>query len=289
LHIVNTALLPFAVTCTLLYLGLSLLPFAPDGISWGEALSVLPGQLNAGELSLLPLLLVIPLGFFWQGVVWPRVVSARPAAAVAVFLAYGVLAVLLQLGQIYFSPRLVAPSGMAAPALGFVAGMVLWWLFGSLLSRSLLPLPKWLWPLLVVFSVLSVLLPFQFDAPLSAPVLPESVAAYLVEIPQRFYQLIKSAILWAPVGFLYTLSGRGGELSRWGVALFVALLLQGLPLLHAQPLLESLELVFALPGLWVGAWLAARSVQRATRDQSDVVDRPGGHSHARSRHGVRRR
>jgi len=286
---VNPALLPFAVTCTLLYLGLSLLPFAPDGISWGEALSVLPGQLNAGDLGVLPLLLVIPLGFFWQGVVWPRVVSARPAAAVAVMLAYGLLAVLLQLGQIYFSSRLVVPNGLAAPALGFVAGMVLWWLFGPLLSRYLLPLPKWLWPVLVVFSGLSVLLPFQLDAPLSAPVLPESVSAYLVVIPQRFYQLIKSAILWAPVGFLYALSGRGSELSRWGVALFVALILQGLPLLHAQPLQESLELVFALPGLWVGAWLAARSVPRVSQDQPDVANGPAAHPHARSRHGVRRR
>jgi len=286
---VNPTLLPFAVTCTLLYLGLSLLPFAPDGISWSEALSVLPSQLNAGELSLLPLLLVIPLGFFWQGVLWPRVVSARPAAAVAVLLAYGLLAVLLQWGQIYFSPRLVAPNGLAAPALGFVVGMVLWWLFGPLLSRRLLPLPKWLWPMLVVFSVLSILLPFQFDAPLSAPVLPESISAYLVELPQHFYQLIKSAILWAPVGFLYTLSGRGSELPRWGVALFVGLILQGLPLLHDQPLLESLELVFALPGLWVGAWLASRSMPRASLDQSDVADRFGAHAHARSRHGVRRR
>jgi hypothetical protein len=286
LHIVNPALLPFAVTCTLLYLGLSLLPFAPDGISWGEALSVLPGQLNAGELSVPPLLLVIPLGFFWQGVVWPRVVSARPAAAVAVLLAYGVLAVLLQLGQIYFSPRLVAPSGLAAPALGFVAGMVFWWLFGPLLNRYLLPLPKWLWPVLVVFSVLSVLLPFQLDAPLSSLVLPDSVSGYLVEIPQHFYELIKSAILWAPVGFLYTLSGRGSELPRWGVALFVALMLQGLPLLHEQPLRESLELVYALPGLWVGAWLAARSVPRVPQVPRDVAD---GHSHTRSRHGVRRR
>jgi hypothetical protein len=283
---VNPALLPFAVTCTLLYLGLSLLPFAPDGISLGEAWSVLPSQLNAGELTVLPLLLVVPLGFFWQGMVWPRVASARPAAAVALLLTYGVLVVLLQLGQIYFSPRLVVPNGLAAPALGFFAGMVLWWLFGPLLSRYLLPLPKWLWPVLVVFCVLSVLLPFQLDAPLSAPILPESFSAYLVEIPQHFYELIKSAILWAPVGFLYTLSGRGSELPRWGVALFVGLMLQGLPLLLEQPLRESLELVFALPGLWVGAWLAARSVPWAAQVQRDAAE---GHSHARSRHGVRRR
>ena len=282
----NPALLPFAVTCTLLYLGLSLLPFAPDGISWGEAWSVLPGQLSAGDLGVLPLLLVVPLGLFWQGVVWPQVVSARPAAAVAVFLVYGVLAVLLQLGQIYFPPNLVAPGGLAAPALGFVAGMVLWWLFGPLLSRYLLPLPKWLWPVLVVFSVLSVLLPFQLDAPLSAPILPESFSAYLVDIPQSFYQLIKSAVLWVPVGFLYTLSGRGSELPRWGVALLVALMLQGLPLLHEQPLRESLELVFALPGLWVGAWLAVRSVPRAHQVSRGATE---GHTHARSRHGFRRR
>jgi len=37
------------------------------------------------------------------------------------------------------------------------------------------------------------------------------------------------------------------------------MLLEGLPLLREQPLREALELLFALPGLWVGAWLGQQT------------------------------
>jgi len=259
---VNPALLPLAVTCTVLYLGMGLLPFAPAGIVWGEALALLPERLFAQGIPQLPLLLMLPLGVFWQGVVWPQAASTRLAAAAAVFLGLGLLAMLLQLGQLYFPPKLALPGGLLVPLLGVAAGMALWWLFGPLLSRRLPlflpPLSTWLWPLLVVSAAFSVLLPLNLEAPLGAPALAGS--AYFSEIPQRFYLLIKSAILWAPVGFLYAMSGHGVALPRWGIALVVAWLLEGVPLLYGQPLAEGLELLFALPGLWVGNWLGARSL-----------------------------
>jgi hypothetical protein len=285
---VNPALLPLAVTCTALYLGLGLLPFAPDGIGWGEALALLPSRLTVDGFPVLPLLLALPLGFAWQGVLWPRAVSARPAAAVAVFLALGLLAVLLQLGQIVFPPRLAVPGGLLAPMLGFTAGVALWWPLGPPLSRRLPALPTRLWPVLAGFAALSVLLPLDLGAPLGAPALPGS--SYVADIPQRFYLLIKSTILWVPVGFLYALSGRGAALPRWGIALVVALLLEGVPLLREQPLRETLELLFALPGLWVGAWLGEHSLLQPipetragmARERREVA---GGHSRAESRRG----
>jgi len=240
---------------------MGLLPFRPAGIGWGEALALLPSRLVMDGIPILPLLLALPLGFVWQGAAWPRAASARLAAAFAVFLALGLLAVLLQLGQIHFPSRLAVPGGLFAPLLGFAAGMALWWLLGPSLSRRLPrllpPLPTRFWPALALSAALSVLLPLDLVAPLSAPALPGS--AYVVDIPQRFYLLIKSAILWVPVGFIFTLSGRGAALPRWGVALAVALLLEGVPLLREQPLREVLELLFALPGLWVGAWLGEHS------------------------------
>lgn len=284
----NPVLLPLAVTCTALYLGLGLLPFVPDGISWGDALGLLPGRLPADGLPVLPMLLALPLGFFWQGTVWPRVASARAAAAVAVFLVQSLLAVLLLLAQIYFPPRLVVPAGLFAPVLGFVVGMVLWWLLGPALGRRLPALPNWFWPALVLSSALSVLLPLDLGAPLNATSLSGGLAAYVGDIPQRIYLLIKSAILWLPVGFLYTLSGRGRELPRWGTALVAALLLEGLPLLWEQPVRESLELLFALPGLWVGAWLGERSFPQpapvAVPKAREVSD---GYARTGSRRGIR--
>ncbi|MBU1666720.1 MAG: hypothetical protein KKG92_15200 [Gammaproteobacteria bacterium] len=258
----NSALLPFAITCTALYLGLGLSPFAPGGVGWPEALGLLPSRLMVDGFTILPLLLALPLGFFWQGTGWPRAASARLAAAFAVFLVLGLLSVLLQLGQIHFPPRLAAPAGLPAPLLGFAAGMALWWLLGPPLSRRPPTLPTWLWPALVVSAALSVLLPLDLGTSMSAPALPGSLSAYAADIPQRVYLLIKSALLWVPVGFLIALSGRGAGLPRWGVALAVALILEGVPLLLGQPLLEALELLFALPGLWLGAWLGERSLLR---------------------------
>lgn len=289
----NPALLPFAVTCTALFLGLSLLPFTPDGISWGEALALLPSRLTVDGFLILPLLLALPLGFFWQGAVWPRVVTARPAAAAAVFLALGLLTVLLLLGQIVFPPRLAAAAGLLAPLLGYTVGMVLWWLLGPALSRRLPALSTRLWPGLVLFVALSVLLPLDLAAPVSAASLSGGLSGYLVDIPQHFYLLIKSAILWVPVGFLYTVSGHGAALPRWGIALAVAWALVGLPLLWGQPLKEVLELLFALPGLWVGAWLGARSQRQRTpaagpRTAREPRQETDGHSRAGSQRGVRR-
>lgn len=257
---VNPSLFPYAITSTTLYLGLGMLPFVAAGISWGEALALIPGQVTASGIPALPLLLALPLGFFWQGAVWPRANSARPAAAAAVLLALCLLAVLLRLGQTYFPPDLATPAGLSAPLLGFVAGMSLWWLFGPSLSRRLPGEPAWIWPALVGVATLSVLLPIDLGTPLSAVAPPGSLSSYVIDIPQRFYDLIKSAMLWVPIGFLYTLSGRGVALPRWGIALVAALLLEGLPLLWDQPVREFLELLLALPGLWAGAWLGARSL-----------------------------
>lgn len=256
----NSALLPLAVTCTALYLGLGLLPFAPAGVSWGEALALLPERLFAQGIPIVPLLLALPLGLFWQGAVRPRTTSARRAAAGAVFLALGVLAVLLQLGQIYFPPKLAVSSGLFAPLLGFAAGMTLWCLLGPPISRLPSTLPRLLWPLLVAAGAGSVLLPLDLGVLLNAPSLPAGLSSFVSDLPLRGYLLLKSAILWVPVGFLYTISGRGDAVPRWGVAIAVALLLEALPLLGGQPLSEALELLFALPGLWAGAWLGLRSL-----------------------------
>lgn len=256
---VNSTLLPLAVSCTALYLGLGLLPFTPTGVGWGEALGLLPGQLAADGSPFVPLLLALQLGYLWQGVAWPRAASRRAATATAVFLGLGLLAMVLLLGQIYFSPRLAAPGGLFAPVLGFAAGTILWWLLGPPLSGRLTVLPGALWPVLVIAALLSVLVPLDLGMPMSAPALSNDFSSFVSDIPRRFYLLIKSAILWVPLGFILTLAGRGELVPCWGVALPAALLLMGWPYLGAMPLREALELVFALPGLWLGAWLGERT------------------------------
>ena len=250
----NPALLPYAVTCTALYLGLGLLPLAPANIGWGDALALLPGRVLSGDVT--ALLLALPLGYFWLGAAWPRRPTTRVATAIVLFLALGLLAALLLMGQIHSPPRLVVPGGLMTPWSGIAIGMLLWGWLGARLGRR--EPPAWLWPVLVTFTALSAFFPLDPGAPLNAPTMPG--ANYFTDLPQRAYLLIKSAILWAPVGFLYTLSGDGKFLPRWGLALVAAWLLEGLPWLGTQPLSESLELLFALPGLRAGAWLGEHSL-----------------------------
>lgn len=253
----NPALLPYAVTVSALYLGLGLLPFKAAGIGWDEALVAIPGQGLAGGHAIQAVLLALPLGFFWQATFWSWQRAMRATLAVAVFAGLAVLATLRLWGQLYFTPELLAPHGMLFPLLGFAAGGVFCWLLAPALQGR--HAPARLWSLLVALAALSVLLPLDLGTSLRSPSWPAGFVAYVADIPQRFYLMLKSAILWVPVGFLVGLSGHAGALPRWGMALALAWLLQGLPVLWQQPITEVLELLFALPGLWLGAWLAEKT------------------------------
>ena len=255
----NPAWLPFAVTCTVLYLCLGLLPFVPSGISLGDVLALLAERRFRNGVEVLHLLLTMPLGFFWLGAVWPRRASLRVASTTLVFLGLGLIALLQLLAQVYFIPGLATPSGLPSPFLGFTAGMVLWWLVGPSMSHWGGGQPTWLWPSMVVLASLGVMVPLAIDTPLGEMALADGLSNYVSDIPQRLYLLIKGAILWAPLGFMFVLAGYGSALPRWGLALVVAWGLEGLPVLWGQPLQEVLEPCFALLGLWAGAWLAERT------------------------------
>jgi hypothetical protein len=305
---VNALLLPFAVTNTLLFMGLGLWPFHTLDLHWVDVLARWPDQVMDGSVAS-PFLLAIPLGFFWLGAAWPRSRSARPMVFLGVFLGIAVLAALLRLGQMQWSPTLVSPLALLPFLSGIAAGMLLWTGTSTILARWDGQVIDVVWPWLAGAAALAVLLPLDFSATLNTP------AWALPDVPQRIYLLIKSAMLWVPVGFLYTLltphpasgidsshrlrrshslpdsppsaaalelgtgdvepvttgshrttprlskrpDGRGW-VPLWGIALALATLLQALPLLGNQPLTEALELLLALPGLWIGAWLGGLTV-----------------------------
>ncbi len=281
----NALLLPFAVTNTLLFMGLGLWPFHTLNLDWVEVLARWPDQFMGGAIAT-PLLLAIPLGFFWLGSAWPQSRSARPLASVGVFLGIAILAALLRLGQMQWSPTLVAPLALLPFLSGIATGMLLWTGTSTFLSRWDGRAIDVIWPWLAGAAALAVLLPLDFSTSLNTP------AWALPDAPQRVYLLIKSAMLWVPVGFLYTLltpslaagidSGHrlrlpeeGIWVPRWGTALAVAILLQALPLLGNQPLAEALELFLALPGLWIGAWLGGLAVAHGmTRNPLNYPETP---------------
>lgn len=241
---------------------MGLMPFTATGMPWMELPTALPGKLGVGEFSWSSLLLSVPLGFAWLGAFWPRERSARLATAIPVLLGLLAQLLLLRAGQVLLAPTLAADSGLLFPTLGFACGILVWWLWGPLLASWLSPPSPSAWTALVVFAALTVLYPQDLSVHAGATLLPAGLTAYLTDIPQRGYLLIKSAMLWVPLAFLLALSGRTTLVRQWGMALFVAILLECLPLLSDRPMLELLELVFALPGLWVGAWLGEFTARR---------------------------
>ncbi len=70
------------------------------------------------------------------------------------------------------------------------------------------------------------------------------------------YQLIRSAMLWVPLGFVLVLTGRGEAARGWALAGTLAYAASPLLWSGDATVAERLELFAALPGFAVGLWLA---------------------------------
>ncbi len=226
-------------------------PLAPADVGLEQAFRALPeAPWGTGIVS--GLALGAPLGFLWLGVLWPRPGLVRLGAAAGVVLGLVLLALALQLGQVFYLPRYPVPWGLGGLIAGVVLGVVLWWGAGpALLERLARPRGPW-WPVLASAAALTAVLPLDLGA---MPTEFRFADTWPGDVPQRVYGLIKAAMPWLPLGFLIALSGRAEMVPRLGMALPVALLLMGWPFLGGMPWQEILELIFALPGLWLGAWL----------------------------------
>lgn len=180
------------------------------------------------------------------------------ASAVSLLLGMALYLAILGFLQNLYVPTLVPSHGGLIPMLGFILGMALWRGMGTRLHGI-----AWSHPLFSAVTIVALavpLLPLDFASPLSTPSLPSGIVGYLSDLPERYYSLIKSALLWVPVGFIYTSLGPHHNLPRWATALLLAFLLEGLPLLGDLSLRESLELPYAFPGIWFGAWLASHNL-----------------------------
>ena len=247
----NPVLLPLSIVCTALWAWFAVAPLAPADIDLSTALSM---GLEApwGDRPAMGFAFGLPLGFLWLGVFWPAKARLRWHRAVGVVLALCMLAVALQVGEVFYKPQFPGPGGLLGQALGFGLGGLLWWLLGSRLLHQMPRLNGPWWPILVLSAVLTAILPLDLATPMVGSGLSGS---WPEDMPQRLYGLIKVAMLWVPLGFLMVLAGLAEMVPRLGLALPIALVLMGWPHLGDMPWGEVLELVFALPGLWLGGWL----------------------------------
>lgn len=120
-----------------------------------------------------------------------------------------------------------------------------------------------IWRLAVMLALLSVFLPFESGQSLFGMALPQGLGGYIGLIFQQGYELIKSAILWVPVGVLAAFIGKERVARGAALILMPSLLLLGLPLLAEPHTTDLMQILFAFPGLAAGLWLGGRTRLRA--------------------------
>ena len=118
---------------------------------------------------------------------------------------------------------------------------------------------SFLWGIFLALALCAALLPLDVDGHIDFAQWFEAPSAYFASLPAHGYQLIKTAILWAPVGFLYTLAGDGRVFKTWAPLGVLTLLVVGMVILPEPGFKIALEAISAIPGLAFGMWLASRT------------------------------
>ena len=116
------------------------------------------------------------------------------------------------------------------------------------------------WGILLMLALSSTFVPTDTSGRIDASRWLEAPLAYFSSLPTHFYQLIKTAILWAPVGFLYTVAGGSRVIKTWALPVIFALVVAALATLP-DPVGEIIfKALYAIPGLALGMWVAGRTV-----------------------------
>ncbi len=280
--------LAFSATGVLVYGSLVPFDFHPRG--WQEIEARFAGQpsvfwLYAGWVSptdiLANVLLGVPLGFFWLGVVWmgARTWSSGQASLgfngvlVAIALALALVlpqTIAVELAQHWFGQRTPTAADVLAQALGAVIGSLCWLKFGlGALEVTLRPHPRqaaqWLFLAYCVALLVGLLVPF--DLTLSPAELYQKYKKGLVVIipfsepldgPVR---LVFSAVAYLPVGLGVALirPPRGQATRRVVDCVLIGGVIvcafQGAALLVESRLSSTTAVLGGMAGITVGAWL----------------------------------
>lgn len=158
----------------------SLVPFSWTGlapeVAWERFALLLAGPLVLESRAdfAVNILLALPLALLWQAA-WVnglrlRAPAAIAAAAAAVWLACGVLALLLEFSQLWFSGRQPALSDVVAQSIGALLGLAAWRLVPAhFWAHSESPQQRWrrAWALYLAGLVLYALMPLDLTVSLS--------------------------------------------------------------------------------------------------------------------------
>ena len=211
----------------------------------------------------------------------------------ALVLAALVLAVwaglLIYLHQLFAHPRWpqmgVYQSLIAVAIGGLMLGLLIGFLLRSRRSRQALN-----WPaqgrVLTVLALLGGLL--VVFAPLSTAGVWGEGSWGFGDPVERVYRLIRGAIPWVPLGFVFAAGGLAWVVRIWVPAALLSFLIIMLLLRSDLLLTESLTLLYLLVGVGAGLWLGARAGEGLLAQASSAVQAPVSmvDSVARSRQAV---
>lgn len=219
------------------------------------------------------ILLFVPLTFLWLGALWHRWnVVARLTASFGVWLAAVALSLDIEFTQLFFPPRTASQNDILAQCTGAMVGIVVWWLFGPRLVRWLEGLrdgaEPWDFIRRVLYVYLAGLL-FYNVLPLDLTLSPVELwhklsEGRLIWIPftgqppdlmQALYDLSTDTLIWTPVGFLWW---RGACWPTVRKVFLAALLVEFFQLWVYSRITDVTDILTAMLGGWLGAWLASR-------------------------------
>jgi hypothetical protein len=165
---------------------------------------------------------------------------------------------------------------------GLVIGVVL----GSVVTPRL---ARWLDDALRVFEIVTIdliavlgvaiiFVPLAAQTPLLSPASGWQVTSgigYLKALPAQLYLLLKSVILWLPLGLLFALARKHVQLKRWAMAGALGFVIVGLPLLYDVLKVQDLvEIVSAYWGIGLGLWVGGEVHRSMPEEQPHSVSRP---------------
>lgn len=133
----------------------------------------------------------------------------------------------------------------------------------------------WLWNMLLILALAFTLAPLDTRGRIDPNLWLDAPLAYFTNLPAHFYQLIKTAILWVPVGFLYTLAGGSRVIKIWAPPVILALLVAASATLPDPSFQTVLETLYAIPGLVLGVWLASRTTPASAVVKSSATSGRG--------------
>ncbi len=233
------------------------------------------------------ILLFIPLGCFWCGVIlvdcrkpWLRVL-ATPLVAATVVAALAGLAVGIEFTQLWFPPRTVSQNDIQAESIGGAVGVGLWLVLGQRVVnwcrtwtaqwRTRSPLDFFLLLYLVGLAIYSIM---PLDLTIQPSELYQKLAKGRLELIPFSHGSVWSVGFWwlrvtdlfvfVPVGWWAARVGTrtsAGPRSVGGATFVGALVVVGIEFVQIfiySRFTSTTEMLFGIAGTAVGAWLARR-------------------------------